>query len=101
MLDVSIINACQLQKIRNNENPINILQFRRIIVRTDLSHYGKQPEKGMRGKPKNVLSDIWYDGYKHWVIPQSGQTKCRHCYMKTTNRCEKCDIGLHVKSFKD
>ena len=41
------------------------------------------------------------DGYKHWVIPQNGQTKCRHCHMKTTTRCEKCDVGLHVKCFKD
>ena len=79
-----------------------MLQFRRYIVRTYLSQYGKLPEKKkMKGKPQNVLSNIRYDGYKHWVIPQSGQTKCRHCHMKTTTRCEKCDVGLHVKCFKD
>ena len=101
MLDVSINNAWQLQKICNNKNPMDMLQFRRYIVRTYLSQYGKPPEKGMRGKPQDVLSDIRYDGYKHWVIPQNGQTKCRHCHMKTTTRCEKCDVGLHVKCFKD
>ena len=45
MLDVSIINPWQLQKICNNENPMDMLQFRRYIVRTCLSQYGKSPEK--------------------------------------------------------
>ena len=40
MLDVSINNAWQLQKICNNENPMYMLQFRRYIVRRYLSHYG-------------------------------------------------------------
>ena len=64
-IDVSINNAWQLQQICNNENPMDMLQFRRYIVRTYLSLYGKLPEKGMRGKPQNVLSDIRYDGYTH------------------------------------
>ena len=94
-LNVSINNAWQLQKICNNENPLNMLQLRRYIVGTYLSQYGKPPEKGMREKPQNILSDIRYDGYnKHWVISQSGRTKCRHCHMKTTTRCEKCDVGM-------
>ena len=79
---------------------MDMLQFRRYIVRKYLSQYGKPPKKEMRGKPENVLSDIRYDGYKHWVIPQSGQTKCCHCNVKTTTRCEKCGAGLHVKCFK-
>ena len=69
VLDISINNAWRLQKICRNKNPMDMLQFRRYIVRTYLSQYGKPPEKGMRGKPQNVLSDILYDGYKHWVIP--------------------------------
>ena len=101
MFDVSINNAWQLQKICNNGNSMDVLQFRRYIVRTYLSQYGKPPEKEMRGKPQNVLSDVRYDRYKHWVIPQRGQTKCRHCHMKTITRCKKCNVGLHVKCFKD
>ena len=65
---------------------MDMLQFRQYIVRTYLSQYGKPPENGMRGKPQNVLSDIRYDGFKHWVALQSGQTNCRHWHMKTTTR---------------
>ena len=71
-LDVFINNAWQPQEICNNENPTDMLQFRRYIVRTYFSQYGLPPEKGIWGKPQNVLSDIRYDRYKHWVIPQNG-----------------------------
>ena len=93
MLNVSINNAWQLQKIYNNENLTDMLQFRRYIVRTHLSQNGKPPEKGMRGNPQNVLSEIHYDEYKHWVKPRSGHTKCRHCHMKSTTRCENAMLA--------
>ena len=48
MLDVSINNAWQLQKICNNEKPMDMLQFRRYIVKTYFSQYGNPPKKGMR-----------------------------------------------------
>ncbi|KAL3198612.1 hypothetical protein MRX96_014427 [Rhipicephalus microplus] len=28
------------------------------------------------------------------------QTRCAHCHEKTTTRCEKCDVGVHVQCFK-
>ena len=58
-----------------------------------LSQYDKPPEKEMQGKPRNVLWDIRDDGYKLWVIPQSGQRKCRHFHMKTSTRCENAMLA--------
>ena len=100
MLDASINNAWQLQKICSNENPMDMVQFRRYIVRTYLSQYGKPPEKKMRGKPQNVLSDIWYDVYKAFGNTAKWTNEMpHHCHVKTTTRCEKCVVGLHVKFF--
>ena len=99
MFDISINNAWRLQKICD-ENPMDLLHFRRYIARTYLPQYAKPPHKGLRGRPQQTLSDIRYDGNNHWVVPQVKQTRCAHCHAKTTTRCEKCDIGLHVKCFK-
>lgn len=53
-----------------------------------------------RGRPSQTENiEIRYDRIGHYVIPQDKQTKCRHCHSKTTTRCEKCGIGLHVKCF--
>ena len=100
MFDISINNAWRLQKICD-ENLMDLLHFRRYIARTYLSQYAKPPHKGLRGRPQQTLSDIRYDGNNHWVVPQIKQTRCAHCHAKTTTRCEKCDIGLHVKCFKE
>ena len=100
MFDISINNAWRLQKICD-ENPMDLLHFRRYIARTYLSQYAKPHHKGLRGRPQQTLSDIRDDGNNHWVVPQVKQTRCAHCHAKTTTRCEKCDIGLHVKCFKE
>ena len=100
MFDIYINNAWRLHKICD-ENTMDLLHFRRYIARTYLSQYAKPPHKGLRGRPQQTLSDIRYDGNNHWVVPQVKQTRCAHCHAKTTTRCEKCDIGLHVKCFKE
>lgn len=33
------------------------------------------------------------------VIPQEKQAQCPYCHAKTTSRCEKRNIGLHMKCF--
>ena len=84
-----------------DENPMDLLDFQRYIARTYLFQYAKPPPKRLRGRPQQTLSDIRCDGNNHWVVPQVKQTRCAHCHAKTTTRCEKCDIGLHVKCFKE
>ena len=74
--------------------------FEDIYARTYLSQYAEPSHKGLRGRPQETLSDICYDDNNHWVVPQVKQTCCTHCHAKTTTRCEKCDIRLHVKCFK-
>ena len=62
---------------------------------------GKPPLQGVHGRAQNVLHDIHYDGINHWVILQDKETRYAHCHAKTTTRCEKCGISLHVKCFKE
>jgi len=38
-----------------------------------------------------------YDGSKHYLVPQGKQTRCAECHEKTTSRCSKCDVGVHLK----
>ena len=54
MFDISINNALRLQKICD-ENPMDLLHFRRYIARTYLSQYAKPPHKGLRGGPQQTL----------------------------------------------
>ena len=54
---------------------------------------------GKPGKDENIFSR--FDRLNHFVICQEKQTKCKLCHKKTLTRCQKCDIGLHVKCFVD
>nr|CAH7713557.1 unnamed protein product [Callosobruchus chinensis] len=49
-------------------------------------------------RPRQML-ELRYDRMDHLVVPQEKQTRCAQCHTKTTTRCRKCDIGVHVKCF--
>lgn len=114
ILDLTIHNAWQIYR-ENRQNPLDLLGFRRSIVTSFLTNYGKPSSQGskMRKKhskasnveassvksPSYKYKDVRYDGLEHYVIPQAKQTRCFHCKMKTMTRCSKCDVGLHVKCF--
>ena len=100
-IDVAINNAWQLHKICKGKDAMDLLTFRRSIARFYLQRYANPSLYGKRGRPRSSVEEARYDMHAHWVIPQSNQTRCAHCHMKTTTRCEKCDRGLHVKCFKD
>ena len=53
-----------------------------------------------RGRPsQNETLGVKYDTMNNFIIPQDKQTKCQNCHTKTTPRCPKCDVDLHVKCF--
>lgn len=100
-IDVAINNAWQLHRICEGKDAMDLLTFRRSIARFYLQRYANPSHYSKRGRPRSSVDEARYDMQAHWVIAQSNQTRCAHCHMKTTTRCEKCDRGLHVKCFKD
>lgn len=99
-LDQAINNAWQLHRICAGDNQLDLLNFRRRVARFYLESFGKHREPGQRGRQPHGIPQARFDGMNHWVIPQEKQTRCAQCHSKSTTRCEKCDVGLHVKCFK-
>jgi len=112
--DVSEQNAWQLYQA--DGGTMDHLEFRRHIATSILQSNLKITES--RGRPsKKTPFDSRFDGLNHYVnsLPtttkqvstKSGiqmkvwktQIKCRFCSKKTTTKCEKCNVGLHVECF--
>lgn len=100
-IDVAINNAWQLHRVCERKDAMDVLAFRRSTARFYLERFANPPCQGKRGRPQSRGDEARFDMHAHWVVPQSKQTRCAHCHMKTTSRCEKCDKGLHVKCFKE
>lgn len=97
LLDASLNNALQLYK-EANEN-VEHLTVRRSIPVFYLNKYGCKPSRG-KSRQSALQRQSRFDRTDHFVIPQEKQTRCAQCHEKTTTRCEKCDVGIHVKCFK-
>lgn len=96
-IDMAVQNAWQIHKI--NKGDLDHLGFRRSIA-TALLQQNKKPYSSSKGRPsQHENMQIRFDRIDHFVISQDKQTKCRYCHSKTTTRCQKCDLGLHVKCF--
>ncbi|KAJ8891781.1 hypothetical protein PR048_004334 [Dryococelus australis] len=79
---------------------LDLLAFRRRLAISILEKNSKSTKS--QGRPSRTdLKDSWFDGKDHWEIPQDKQTRCRMCHMRTTTRCVKCDVLVHVKCFLD
>nr|CAH7723146.1 unnamed protein product [Callosobruchus chinensis] len=94
-IDMAITNAWHIHKKRGNA--MDQLAFRRSIAMTILEQ-NKKEYAFQKGRPRQML-ELRYDRMDHLVVPQEKQTRCAQCHTKTTTRCRKCDIGVHVKCF--
>lgn len=97
LLDACVNNAFQLY--RRGTDKTELLTFRRTVAIAYMKSYGSKPLRG-RSRQSVLEAQGRFDRTDHIVIPQEKQTRCAHCHGKTTTRCEKCDIGVHVKCFK-
>lgn len=98
-IDLAVQNAWQLHKLVYN-GKLDHLAFRRQVALALLQANKKDNNNRSTGRPSvNENMGIRYDNIGHFVIPQVSQTRCRLCHAKTTTRCVKCDVGLHVKCF--
>lgn len=96
-IDMAVQNAWQLHRKQNGD--MDQLKFRRVIATTLLQQNRKQQtyQKGPRGSLEGSV--LRYDGMNHFVVHQDKQTRCGFCHERTTTRCSKCDVGVHVKCF--
>nr|CAH7713554.1 unnamed protein product [Callosobruchus chinensis] len=94
-IDMAITNAWHIHKKRGNA--VDQLAFGRSIAMTILEQ-NKKEYAFQKGRPRQML-ELRYDRMDHLVVPQEKQTRCAQCHTKTTTRCRKCDIGVHVKCF--
>lgn len=96
-IDMAMQNAWHLH--RQNGGNFDQLKFRRFVATALLSQNRKNTvyQKGHIGS--SYGADTRYDRLDHLVINQEKQTRCGFCHQKTTTRCSKCDIGVHVKCF--
>lgn len=95
-VNMSVHNAWYIH--RNMGGTLDQLAFRRSIVSTILEQ-NKKLYVYQKGRPGRVNNEMRYDRMDHFVIPQTKQTRCGQCHEKTTTRCRKCDLGVHVKCF--
>lgn len=93
--ELSLQNAWLLHKEYTENKKSDILSFRRKVVLYLLQCYVKSKLE----TKVNFHNEARYDGYHHFVVKQTKQTRCAHCKTKTTTRCSKCDVGVHVKCF--
>lgn len=99
-IDMCVQNAWQLHKKEGGN--FDQLNFRRriaiLLLTQNKKEYTFQQGHSSKNSPQMELR---YDRLDHIVSPQDKQTRCGYCHQKTTTRCLKCDIGVHVKCFYD
>lgn len=98
LIDLAEHNAWQLH--RHMGGKMDHLSFRRRISTLLISTYGK-PSATL---PSGSSCDIRFDRKDHLLTENTRQAdgkckqlRCNHCHNKTTTRCIKCDVPLHVK----
>lgn len=101
-IDLAEHNAWQLHKSLGGK--LDHLSFRRRIATSILNCYGNPVKGPAKGISASSLFDIRYDRMDHLLteIPRQTdgkikQLRCRYCHDKTSTKCLKCDVPLHVK----
>lgn len=97
-VDMACTNAWQLHK--QSGGKLDHLAFRRRVALNLLETYGKSNTPSNIRRQGSHHTDSRFDRLDHFIVEQSNRTRCGMCHKKSGTRCEKCDIGLHVRCFK-
>ena len=110
IIDAAVNNAWLLYRgsLAHEQNPMDLLAFRREISRVYLLRYTtpRLPSSvgGMtgprRGIESQVPNEIRYDGKSHFMGTLDKRKRCRQCGKKAAKNCRKCTVPLHVKCFE-
>lgn len=97
MLDVCVTNAWTLARQFGYKE--DNLEFRRHIVRKLLTNYGKPPRP--TGPQYTSIIPAPSTSTQHLIVNGAQRRRCRVCSNKTTKACDRCEIPLHDKCFKE
>ena len=107
-VDVSMQNAWLCYRLTESHarERLDQLQFRRSVCRVyyklGSSTQQIQVPKSL-GRPQSidrrVPSESRDDGLNHNFVQGSTQRRCALCGKKVTQRCAKCNVGLHIRCF--
>jgi len=99
--DVVVQNAWQIYRKSPavEQQPLNLLQFRRAVIHSNVLKYRSSPDLGRpigRSRPldERLPADVCYDGLHHYINPIPTQRRCAHCGMKAKTVCCKCAVPL-------
>lgn len=104
-IDLMVQNAWILYRRTPSyqEKPLDLLGFRRDIVRVYMMRHANPARLGRPGKPKPLDSrvplEIRHDSRGHFFTDSCTQRRCGQCGKNTRKKCQKCDIGLHIHCF--
>ena len=99
LLSAALNNAFVLMS--EHDSKITFLEFLDSITIKYLNSFGSESLRGKKILP-NITLPKRYDQYDHMIIfdEKSGR-RCAQCKVKSKFLCEKCEIGLHPKCFKE
>jgi DNA excision repair protein ERCC-6 len=105
-LDLAVQQTWHLYRATptGEENPLDLLAVRRAIATVYLSRSVKQHRVGRPlGRPaqlhKRVAPALRFDGKDHLVERVQKRLRCASCGKKSSDKCIKCNVGLHAKCF--
>lgn len=104
--DMIVQNCWLLYRMtpKYRESPLDLLEFRRSIVKTYLMRFSQRATLGRpiaraRRQIDRVPNAVRFDGQNHFIQPILTQRRCALCGNKTTRICSKCNVALHDRCF--
>lgn len=88
------------------DEALDLLGYRREIVRTYLARYSQPRPNGSRPRgtilscDRRVSLDVRTDHLDHYQKALMTQKRCGVCHKNTRKGCQKCGVGLHDHCFK-
>jgi len=105
VIDLMMQNAWLLYRKTPSyhEKPLDLLGFRRDVVRGYMMRHVQRPNMGRPGRPQPIGHrlplEIRHDGKGHFFADSDTQRRCAHCGKNTRKTCVKCAVGLHLHCF--
>ena len=104
-LDLAIQNGWLLYRKTPSwqHRPLDLLAFRRDVVRVYLMRHAQPARMGRPGRPQaltqRVPEEVRLDNRGHFFADSPTQRRCANCRKNTTKQCTKCDVGIHIHCF--
>jgi hypothetical protein len=101
-IDLAVQNAWLLYRKTPsyNENPVDLLVFRRDIVRVYLMRHSNPLSLGRPDKlppiSRRVPEEVWTDSRRRFAVDMDTQKRCAKCGKNTRQMCKQCTVRIHL-----